>query len=129
MANAMCCLPAFILSHSLLARLHCHSCNETRADGTPAPHSALQSRDFFPYASMTAALENQSQDNLETSLIQVQTLLTKMRLVEELVHKQGGGRQDLVENRDHKQNLTELQRHLETLHPDRKSTRLNSSHQ
>ena len=33
MANAMYFLPAFIWSHSLLARLHCHSCNKTRADG------------------------------------------------------------------------------------------------
>jgi len=66
---------------------------------------------------MTENLENQSQDNLETSLAQVQALLAKMQLVEELVHKQGGPRQDLVENLVHKQNLTELQRHLETLHP------------
>jgi magnesium transporter len=66
---------------------------------------------------MTDALETQSQDSLETHLAQVQTLLAKMRLVEELVHKQGGPRQDLVENLVHKQNLAELQRKLETLHP------------
>ena len=66
---------------------------------------------------MTDSLENQSQDNLETSLAQIQTLLAKMRLVEELVHKQGGPRQDLVENLVHKQNLAELQRRLEALHP------------
>ena len=72
---------------------------------------------LFPLRPMTENLENQSQDNLETHLAQVQTLLAKMRLVEELVHKQGGPRQDLVENLVHKQNLTELQRHLETLHP------------
>jgi magnesium transporter len=66
---------------------------------------------------MTDALENQSQDNLEAHLAQVQTLLAKMRLVEELVHKQGGPRQALVENLVHKQNLTELQRRLEELHP------------
>jgi len=66
---------------------------------------------------MTENLENQSQDNLETSLAQVQTLLAKMRLVEELVHKQGGPRQSLVENLVHKQNLTELQRRLDDLHP------------
>ena len=66
---------------------------------------------------MTDALENQSQDNLETHLAQVQTLLAKMRLVEELVHKQGGPRQDLVENLVHKQNLAELQRKLVDLHP------------
>jgi magnesium transporter len=66
---------------------------------------------------MTDTLENQSQDDLETHLAQVQTLLAKMRLVEELVHKQGGPRQDLVENLVHKQNLAELQRKLEDLHP------------
>ncbi|HEX9178906.1 MAG TPA: magnesium transporter, partial [Burkholderiales bacterium] len=44
-------------------------------------------------------------------------LLAKMRLVEELVHRQGGPRQDLVENLVHKQNLAELQRKLEELHP------------
>jgi magnesium transporter len=54
---------------------------------------------------MTHALENQSQDNLETHLAQVQTLLARMRLVEELVHRQGGPRQDLVENLVHMQNI------------------------
>jgi magnesium transporter len=66
---------------------------------------------------MTENLENQSQDDLESHLAQVQTLLAKMRLVEELVHRQGGPRQDLVENLVHKQNLVELQRKLEELHP------------
>jgi magnesium transporter len=66
---------------------------------------------------MTDAFENQSQDNLEAHLAQVQNLLAKMRLVEELVHKQGGPRQSLVENLVHKQNLTELQRKLDDLHP------------
>jgi magnesium transporter len=66
---------------------------------------------------MTDSLETQSQDNLETHLNQIQTLLAKMRLVEELVHKQGGPRQALVENLVHKQNLAELQRKLEALHP------------
>ena len=66
---------------------------------------------------MTDSLENQSQENLETSLKQVQTLLAKMWLVEDLVHRQGGPRHELVENLVHKQNLTELRRRLETLHP------------
>ncbi|MDT3705800.1 MAG: magnesium transporter [Thiobacillus sp.] len=66
---------------------------------------------------MTENLENQSQDDLESHLAQVQTLLAKMRLVEELVHRQGGPRQDLVENLVHKQNLAELQRKLDELHP------------
>jgi magnesium transporter len=66
---------------------------------------------------MTDSLENQSQDNLENNLAQIQTLLAKMRLVEELVHRQGGPRQDLVENLVHKQNLAELQRRVTALHP------------
>ncbi|OZA31131.1 MAG: magnesium transporter [Hydrogenophilales bacterium 17-61-9] len=66
---------------------------------------------------MTDSLENQSQDNLEAHLVQVQSLLARMRLVEDLVHKQGGPRQALVENLVHKQNLAELQRKLEALHP------------
>jgi len=66
---------------------------------------------------MTDTLENQSQETLEAHLAQVQDLLGRMRLVEELVHKQGGPRQDLVENLVHKQNLAELKRKLEQLHP------------
>ena len=66
---------------------------------------------------MTDSLENQSQETLEASLKQVQTLLDKMRLVEELVHKQGGARQELVENLVHKQNLADLKNRLDGLHP------------
>ncbi len=66
---------------------------------------------------MTDSLENQSQETLEASLRQVQTLLDKMRLVEELVHKQGGARHELVENLVHKQNLAELKKRLDELHP------------
>lgn len=66
---------------------------------------------------MTDSLENQSQETLEASLKQVQTLLDKMRLVEELVHKQGGARHELVEDLVHKQNLAELKNRLDGLHP------------
>lgn len=66
---------------------------------------------------MTDTLENQSQDNLEASLSQVQNLLANIRLLEELVSRQGGARQDLVENLVHKQHLADLQRKLEDLHP------------
>jgi magnesium transporter len=66
---------------------------------------------------MTDSLENQSQDNLESSLEQIQTLLAKMRQVEELVLRQGGMREDLADNREHAQYLTELQARLEDLHP------------
>ena len=66
---------------------------------------------------MTDSLENQSQETLEASLKQVQTLLDKMRLVEELVHKQVGARHELVEDLVHKQNLAELKKRLDGLHP------------
>ncbi len=66
---------------------------------------------------MTDTFENHSQETLEAHLVQVQTLLAKMRLVEELVHRQGGPRQTLVENLVHKQHLAELHRQIEILHP------------
>ncbi len=66
---------------------------------------------------MTDSLENQSQDNLENSLDQIQTLLAKMRQVEELVLRQGGMREDLAGNREHAQYLNELQGRLNELHP------------
>ena len=66
---------------------------------------------------MTDSLENQSQDNLENSLEQIQTLLAKMRQVEELVLRQGGMREELADNREHAQYLTELQGRLDDLHP------------
>ncbi|MHB1216548.1 MAG: magnesium transporter [Thiobacillus sp.] len=66
---------------------------------------------------MTDALENQSQDNLEASLAQVQTLLANMRGVEELVLRQGGAREDLANDREYAGYLAELQARLEDLHP------------
>lgn len=66
---------------------------------------------------MTPPNDLPARDDLESQLALIQTLLGKMRLVEDLVHKQGGPRQDLVENLVHKQNLAELRRRVETLHP------------
>jgi len=66
---------------------------------------------------MTDSLENQSQDNLENSLEQIQTLLAKMRQVEEYVHRQGGMQEDLPDNREHAKYLDELQGRLDDLHP------------
>jgi len=60
---------------------------------------------------------HQNQDSLEEHLHQVQALLAKQKLVEDLVHRQGGPRQDLVESIVHKQNLSELQKKLDELHP------------
>jgi magnesium transporter len=50
----------------------------------------------------------------------VSKLLAKQRLVEELVHREGNpdaGKQALVESVVHRQNLAELQRRLDGLHP------------
>jgi magnesium transporter len=60
---------------------------------------------------------HQNQDSLEEHLHQVQALLAKQKLVEDLVHRQGGPRQDLVESIVHKQNIAELQKKLDELHP------------
>lgn len=66
---------------------------------------------------MTADTAAQPKETLEAHLAQVQAVLARMRIVEELVHRQGGPRQDLVENLVHKQNLAELRRKLDQLHP------------
>jgi magnesium transporter len=66
---------------------------------------------------MTEEFDLSQHDSLEEHLHQVQSLLAKQKLVESLVHRQGGPRQDLVESLVHKQNLTELQKKLDELHP------------
>ncbi|MCW3480446.1 magnesium transporter [Neisseriaceae bacterium JH1-16] len=68
-------------------------------------------------------VERKPTDRLQDSLSQVQKLLERHRLVEELVHRQEESRQEpadkqqLVENLLHRQNLTELQQKLAQLHP------------
>ncbi|MCB4810228.1 magnesium transporter [Methylovorus menthalis] len=59
----------------------------------------------------------ESKESLQESLQQVITLLSKHRLVEDLIHKQDMPKQQLVETLVHKQNLAELQKKLDTLHP------------
>lgn len=63
--------------------------------------------------------ENQLTDaeDLQERLAEVQTLLARHKLVEELVHRQEGPRHDLVEGIVHKQHLHELQHKLEPMHP------------
>jgi len=61
--------------------------------------------------------EQKPQESLHDSLHQVQRLLQRHKLVEELVHKQDMPKHDLVETLVHRQNLTELQHKLEQLHP------------
>jgi magnesium transporter len=60
----------------------------------------------------------ESKESLQESLQQVITLLNKHRLVEELLDKQEDmPRHDLVQSLVHKQNLAELQKKLDALHP------------
>lgn len=79
--------------------------------------AAIQSRGLLHEHPMTDTLESHSQESLETHLAQVQALLARMQLVEDLAHRQEGPRQDLVEDLVHKQNLAELRRKLDALHP------------
>lgn len=62
-------------------------------------------------------LNRKSPESLQDRLDQVQELLSRHRLVEDLVHKQEGQHQELVEHVVHQQNLVELQRKLDELHP------------
>ena len=68
---------------------------------------------------MTEVEAKKPQESLQDRLAQVVELLHRHRLVEDLAHRQGqeGQHQDLVENLVHRQNLVELQRKLEALHP------------
>lgn len=61
--------------------------------------------------------QRSSQENLQASLKQVQTLLKKNRMIEDWVHRQDMPRHDLVEELVHKQHLTELKKRLDSMHP------------
>ena len=56
-------------------------------------------------------------DDVQQHLREVQDLLARHRLVENLVHRQDMTRHDLVENLVHKQHLASLQERLDRLHP------------
>ena len=57
-------------------------------------------------------------DHLPDTLRQIERLLAKQKVTETLVHRQvDGPRHDLVESLVHKQNLAELEKKLERLHP------------
>ncbi|MCG8911149.1 magnesium transporter [Pseudomonas nitroreducens] len=66
---------------------------------------------------MTEVEAKKPQESLQDRLNQVVDLLHKHKLVEDLTHRQEGQHQDLVENLVHRQNLAELQRKLDELHP------------
>ncbi|MFL9814889.1 magnesium transporter [Stutzerimonas sp. VN223-3] len=68
---------------------------------------------------MTEVEAKKPQESLQDRLAQVVELLHRHKIVEDLAHRQGqeGQHQELVENLVHRQNLVELQRKLEALHP------------
>lgn len=61
--------------------------------------------------------EERHPDDVQQHLREVQELLARHRMVEDLVHRQDMPRHELVEGLVHKQHLAELQKHLERLHP------------
>lgn len=65
---------------------------------------------------MTEVEAKKPQESLQDRLNQVVDL-HKHKLVEDLTHRQEGQHQDLVENLVHRQNLAELQRKMDELHP------------
>lgn len=66
---------------------------------------------------MTEVEVKKAQESLQDRLAQVVELLQRQRMVEDLTHRQEGAHNDLVENLVHRQNLVELQRKLDDLHP------------
>ena len=66
---------------------------------------------------MTEAEAKKPQESLQDRLAQVVELLHRHRLVEGLTQRQEGEHQELVESLVHRQNLAELQRRLDDLHP------------
>jgi len=61
--------------------------------------------------------KERKQESLQDNLQQVIALLSKHKMIEELVHKQDMPKHALVESLVHKQNLVELQKKLDVLHP------------
>ncbi|MFO6375482.1 magnesium transporter MgtE N-terminal domain-containing protein, partial [Pseudomonas aeruginosa] len=66
---------------------------------------------------MTEVEAKKPQESLQDRLAQVVELLHRHKVVEDLTHRQEGQHHDRVENLVHRQNLVELQRKLEELHP------------
>src|SRR5690349_7652968 len=61
--------------------------------------------------------QGENRPNVHASLERVSELLHKHEVVEGLVQRQAGPRQELVENLVHKLHLVELQKVLEGMHP------------
>jgi magnesium transporter len=63
-----------------------------------------------------AQLDIEHEEDLQHRLREVQALLARHRVVEELVHRQEMPRHELVETLVHKQNVAELQNKLDAMH-------------
>ncbi|MBB3104985.1 magnesium transporter [Azomonas macrocytogenes] len=66
---------------------------------------------------MTETEAKKAPEGPQDRLAQVVDLLQRHKLIEDLTHRQEGGHQALVESLVHRQNLAELQRKLNELHP------------
>ena len=66
---------------------------------------------------MSEVETKKSPTKLHEQLAQIEELLRRQHLVEELIHRQRGGHQALVEELVQRQNHAELQRRLDGLHP------------
>jgi magnesium transporter len=62
-------------------------------------------------------INRKSPESLQDRLEQVVQLLKRHQLVESLVHRQEGRNRDVIEPLVHRQNVSELQRKLDELHP------------
>src|SRR5262245_31126899 len=67
-----------------------------------------------------------SSDRLQESARQVEALLERHRVLEQLAHRQAGPKKDLLEALSHRQNLAELAARLRALHPADLATILES---
>ncbi len=66
---------------------------------------------------MSEELHHSDAEELQSHLTEVQDLLARHRLVEDLVHRQEMPRHDLVEDLVHKQHLGQLHARLDKMHP------------
>jgi magnesium transporter len=62
-------------------------------------------------------IQNSHPEDVQDHLRDIQELLSRHKLVENLVHRQNMPRHELVENLVHKQHIAELQGRLDKLHP------------
>ncbi len=74
-------------------------------------------RSRFPSTARMTTEDDRSPDDIQQHLREVQDLLSRQKLVEELVHRQEMPRHDLVESLVHKQHVAGLQAKLDALHP------------